>query len=157
MGGGTIIPSKISIHALHAECDRRERAQLQCRDYFNPRTPCGVRPCRLRQGSPCQTNFNPRTPCGVRPAMTVFQNLRRENFNPRTPCGVRLQINANLLKKFPLICISFSFKSTINSIYSHIWDYTHNELGAKDPGISCSLAFRTKIIPSRYLLLYNFL
>ena len=37
---------------------------------FNPRTPCGVRPC---ESSHCNhaTGFNPRTPCGVRPAPLV--------------------------------------------------------------------------------------
>ena len=57
--------------------------------YFNPRTPCGVRPSPYSFLT-CSTNFNPRTPCGVRPYhSTVCQNHR--HFNPRTPCGVRLQ------------------------------------------------------------------
>ena len=78
---------------------------------FNPRTPCGVRPCWLsREYS--QKNFNPRTPCGVRRKTrrrlgrsSIFQSthpLRGAttdmrlpqqhllDFNPRTPCGVRL-------------------------------------------------------------------
>ena len=34
---------KISTHALRAECDYRSKAWRETRDYFNPRTPCGVR------------------------------------------------------------------------------------------------------------------
>ncbi len=33
--------------------------------------------------------FNPRTPCGVRPAPPLTASNSRWNFNPRTPCGVR--------------------------------------------------------------------
>ena len=83
----------VSIHALLAECDGHvprnnktiERFQSthslrsatyktqQAKDLylsFNPRTPCGVRPC---ESSHCNhaTGFNPRTPCGVRPAPLV--------------------------------------------------------------------------------------
>ena len=112
------------------------------KNYFNPRTPCGVRRNIGMQIRFQQRYFNPRTPCGVRPirlrigmtselfqsthsmrsaTSTVFSfSATRSNFNPRTPCGVRPQINANSLKKFPLICISFSFKPTTNNIYSHI-------------------------------------
>ena len=34
-------------------------------------------------------NFNPRTPCGVRPCWHLNE-YSQKNFNPRTPCGVRL-------------------------------------------------------------------
>ena len=34
--------------------------------YFNPRTPCGVRPACAPKCAET-SNFNPRTPCGVRP------------------------------------------------------------------------------------------
>ena len=123
----------VSIHALLAECDGHvprnnktiERFQSthslrsatyktqQAKDLylsFNPRTPCGVRPC---ESSHCNhaTGFNPRTPCGVR--HDIFrgtgdgtkvsihallaecdrtmhgQTLATGSFNPRTPCGVR--------------------------------------------------------------------
>ena len=43
---------------------------------FNPRTPCGVRPCK----SHCRTgrgNFNPRTPCGVRPRHCRAETRKR--------------------------------------------------------------------------------
>ena len=79
-------------------------------NYFNPRTPCGVRR-DFTSPDKGQHDFNPRTPCGVRPpnliicfAVYKFQSthpLRGAtayggvqqthpcNFNPRTPCGVR--------------------------------------------------------------------
>ena len=86
------------------------------RTNFNPRTPCGVRPCQTstylclsefqsthpmrgatrstqtqREG---RTDFNPRTPCGVRPQ--VVGGLSAHGyFNPRTPCGVRLLVIIN--------------------------------------------------------------
>ena len=78
--------------------------------YFNPRTPCGVRPVyrqrvlvfrRFQSTHPLRgatrasafrvsqrQNFNPRTPCGVRPASTAC-SAGGTHFNPRTPCGVR--------------------------------------------------------------------
>ena len=101
----------ISIHAPLAGCDFTSCACRSGFSDFNPRTPCGVRPCWLsREYS--QKNFNPRTPCGVRRKTrrrlgrsSIFQSthpLRGAttdmrlpqqhllDFNPRTPCGVRL-------------------------------------------------------------------
>ena len=40
---GVIRESSVSIHALLAECDRREVPGSDLRFRFNPRTPCGVR------------------------------------------------------------------------------------------------------------------
>ena len=62
--------SKVSIHALLAECD--------------PGPAC-------RRGGPCR--FNPRTPCGVRRAQGGFPARLSRGFNPRTPCGVRLHVS----------------------------------------------------------------
>ena len=55
----------ISIHAPLAGCDRAHCVHRHAVAYFNPRTPCGVRPIARRSliGRP---DFNPRTPCGVR-------------------------------------------------------------------------------------------
>ena len=55
----------ISIHAPRAGCDYMLCSRSRWLSYFNPRTPCGVRPrcCRTRHS---RRNFNPRTPCGVR-------------------------------------------------------------------------------------------
>ena len=56
---------EVSIHALLAECDVTAALQRNGIPSFNPRTPCGVRPCDV--GLVKQDDgFNPRTPCGVR-------------------------------------------------------------------------------------------
>ena len=79
----------ISIHAPLAGCDRDTWLFVRVGDYFNPRTPCGVRrPQPLR--CPMLLYFNPRTPCGVRRAFTALGHVE-PYFNPRTPCGVRQQ------------------------------------------------------------------
>ena len=56
----------ISIHAPRVGCDMPLAQRRSKRSYFNPRTPCGVRPGRgvARHGG--TADFNPRTPCGVR-------------------------------------------------------------------------------------------
>ena len=104
-------PEFQSTHPLRGATDDSSYFRRN-RTYFNPRTPCGVRPPRLgcsQEGC----HFNPRTPCGVR-RLTVscqlsstsrFQSTHPlrgatalpcwpaspwEHFNPRTPCGVRL-------------------------------------------------------------------
>ena len=77
----------ISIHAPLAGCDD---VHIKCSkegNYFNPRTPCGVRPVLKEMVIP-QKNFNPRTPCGVRRARRS-KTASGRHFNPRTPCGVR--------------------------------------------------------------------
>ena len=59
----------------------------QPRSNFNPRSPCGERPCngaRRRQG----IDFNPRSPCGERHQPHAW-NPPRTDFNPRSPCGER--------------------------------------------------------------------
>ena len=56
--------------------------------YFNPRTPCGVRPCAVPRAWGVSRHFNPRTPCGVRPGYPR-RSCASGHFNPRTPCGVR--------------------------------------------------------------------
>ena len=38
----------ISIHAPRAGCDPYNPERLEEQEYFNPRTPCGVRPNALR-------------------------------------------------------------------------------------------------------------
>ena len=102
--------SRISIHAPRAGCDCAHcrggspGAEFQSTHpvrgatvllrgagkkgrYFNPRTPCGVRPREARM--PGETkHFNPRTPCGVR-HRTFWELYYELHFNPRTPCGVR--------------------------------------------------------------------
>ena len=102
----------ISIHAPRAGCDQDEDGNTLTARYFNPRTPCGVRPavgavpykhrCRFQSTHPVRgatlarpvnvlhgLNFNPRTPCGVRPVHGPGPFDGTQDFNPRTPCGVR--------------------------------------------------------------------
>ena len=55
----------ISIHAPHAGCDEMHVCTTIHKRYFNPRTPCGVRPSADGKFQPT-LHFNPRTPCGVR-------------------------------------------------------------------------------------------
>ena len=59
----------ISIHAPLAGCDYSAPfIWIDAAKYFNPRTPCGVRPAGGVHMPMLDPNFNPRTPCGVRPA-----------------------------------------------------------------------------------------
>ena len=103
-------PSRISIHAPRAGCDRNIAFNSARGNDFNPRTPCGVRPTgwnfRIRKhfisihapraGCDRQEQRRdfcryisihaPRAGCDI----TVVVFLRDGNhFNPRTPCGVR--------------------------------------------------------------------
>ena len=57
--------SPISIHAPLAGCDWLHSVPLRPPYYFNPRTPCGVRP-GVHPAAGDDGYFNPRTPCGVR-------------------------------------------------------------------------------------------
>ena len=63
---GSRLSTSISIHAPHvgsdpASCGHRPPFWR----HFNPRSPCGERPCReLRTED--QRHFNPRSPCGER-------------------------------------------------------------------------------------------
>ena len=86
----------ISIHAPLAGCDRREHPASPVHGYFNPRTPCGVRPsCRVETcgGFVVISIHAPLAGCDLLNSalMSSFSN-----FNPRTPCGVRLSCNDTL-------------------------------------------------------------
>ena len=67
----------ISIHAPLAGCDWCSLGKSRSSSYFNPRTPCGVRPGNIR-GKDAQGNFNPRTPCGVRLLPSPKESRRRQ-------------------------------------------------------------------------------
>ena len=56
----------ISIHAPREGCDCQNQGSSSRMDYFNPRTPRGVRRQRVCTISMGNRNFNPRTPRGVR-------------------------------------------------------------------------------------------
>ncbi len=107
-----IIPSliaSISIHASHAGCDSPHARSCPLLRHFNPRIPCGMRPCCQRLG--CRrVDFNPRIPCGMRRKCLQVAALSSISihashagcdlynlifgklylyFNPRIPCGMR--------------------------------------------------------------------
>ena len=88
----------ISIHAPRVGCDGAYVVLTAPLWYFNPRTPCGVRPGGCPGAVIRWPDFNPRTPCGVRlPALPATGATA--DFNPRTPCGVRLlNLNSMSLK-----------------------------------------------------------
>ena len=59
----------ISIHALLAESDDRQRpARPDCQDFY-PRSPCGERRAE-QSGNKVNHNFYPRSPCGERPFLS---------------------------------------------------------------------------------------
>ena len=81
--------TKVSIHALLAECDPDNKRNTKLNDSFNPRTPCGVRLTvtdRVCKGIEFQSTHSLRsaTLSATATATTILC------FNPRTPCGVRL-------------------------------------------------------------------
>ena len=56
--------------------------------HFNPRAPCGARPCSYRMCSR-RAWISIHAPLVGRDYPSVFQNACRTNFNPRAPCGAR--------------------------------------------------------------------
>ena len=106
-----LVLSQISIHAPRVGCDIAVFPPCMGRNYFNPRTPCGVRLFGAEVNS--QTfGFQSTHPVwgatGItRPAWGIIREFQSThpvwgatygvryyfsettNFNPRTPCGVR--------------------------------------------------------------------
>ena len=81
--------TRISIHAPRVGCDLRMASRVLSSIYFNPRTPCGVRPLARATsfpGSPISIHA-PRVGCDALYSSLGVSIL--SNFNPRTPCGVR--------------------------------------------------------------------
>ena len=74
----------ISIHALLAESDAVQSANIDKHDNFYPRSPCGERPEEV-SGDTWQRDFYPRSPCGERQAADI--SARR---------GARISIHALL-------------------------------------------------------------
>ena len=68
----TMLPEKISIHALREEGDRHPCRQSSCWQYFYPRPPRGGRHCLPWRGSNGHRNFYPRPPRGGRPAIQDY-------------------------------------------------------------------------------------
>ena len=84
----------VSIHALLAECDKRRAKRRRSRSCFNPRTPCGVRPCQP-SALPAWLVF--QSTHSLRSATRVLGKVGDTIacFNPRTPCGVRLNTHTS--------------------------------------------------------------
>ena len=89
---------KISIHAPRAGCDGSLAYFISDLPiYFNPRTPCGVRPPYTAQkirAAAFQSTHPMRGATG-RNSCTLLK--KRDYFNPRTPCGVRHDLQSAIL------------------------------------------------------------
>ena len=102
----------ISIHAPLAGCDHQLFQRFQGCLYFNPRTPCGVRPFWTTSAAHRNTfqsthplrgatigfflylhsyRISIHAPLAGCDAARRCRVCRAFNFNPRTPCGVRQQ------------------------------------------------------------------
>ena len=80
---------KISIHAPRAGCDLWMSSRTRGRPPFQSTHPVRGATRAVRPLPSWNGYFNPRTPCGVRPGRGVDYGGGRGHFNPRTPCGVR--------------------------------------------------------------------
>ena len=82
-----IHPTGVSIHALLAECDVFRPPLLSNTRSFNPRTPCGVRPMRIRASfSVMPVSIHALlAECDL---MLTFTDSVCKRFLPRSPCRV---------------------------------------------------------------------
>ncbi len=62
---------------------------------FNPRPPCGERPCQHKRRAAASL-FQSTPPCGERQILLAWVQLFY-NFNPRPPCGERPLIHLDVL------------------------------------------------------------
>ena len=67
--GASCSTSRISTHAPLAGRDTSSPPRSGVQHNFNPRAPCGARPCRMFIFGR-RRYFNPRAPCGARPPRT---------------------------------------------------------------------------------------
>ena len=88
---------------MRGATDRRDGVDRR-RFNFNPRAPCGARPCRA-QWYIGRRRFQSTRP--MRGATACFSRWKRsrKNFNPRAPCGARRSLDRDL-------CNSMPFQST---------------------------------------------
>ena len=110
IGVTAVLRLVISIHAPLAGCDDRPRQVVGVCGYFNPRTPCGVRPAQLNAETSARQfqsthplrgatvdNGTPKAvsiisihaPLAGCDSYCTMPSLQDVYFNPRTPCGVR--------------------------------------------------------------------
>ena len=84
---GIVSGRDVSIHAPRVGRDQQGGCQHGYVFSFNPRAPCGARPC-LASSLYTSCSFNPRAPCGARHP-EVGREGQDPRFNPRAPCGAR--------------------------------------------------------------------
>ena len=77
----------ISIHALLAESDKITYQREINQKNFYPRSPCGERQ-PIEIGPNLINDFYPRSPCGERLRATILEEVILY-FYPRSPCGER--------------------------------------------------------------------
>ena len=139
--------NSISIHAPLAGCDDCARPITASQSYFNPRTPCGVRPLYYNI-TIIQINFNPRTPCGVRllinllvRSISIFQSTHP--LRGATLCSARLADQQSISIHAPLAgCdIDPAFMMTLIPISIHA------PLAGCDPPISRMPIVRSNFNP----------
>ena len=116
-----------STHPLRGATSQHPANQRPERD-FNPRTPCGVRPCAATTLYTCIIYFNPRTPCGVRhvglqqqPGHVAFQSTHPLRGATRVPVdrhAVRLiSIHAPLAGCDALVTVLSAMTGTFQSTH----------------------------------------
>ena len=82
--------ANISIHAAQEGCDWHANGfEDVLTDYFNPRSPRGLRHFITSPEYQFISYFNPRSPRGLRPCSVVCCNKFCAYFNPRSPRGLR--------------------------------------------------------------------
>ena len=96
-----LVMSPISIHAPRAGRDEGQGRKQPALRHFNPRAPCGARPCP-RPPAGCQNNFNPRAPCGARQAgrHRVFRFFRISIHAPRAGRDVMFSVGGTVSTLF---------------------------------------------------------
>ena len=82
--------SRVSIHALLAECDPSPVPRKMSSAGFNPRTPCGVRRVHVLEAV-CEACVSIHALLAECDTGRVASSRKYVCFNPRTPCGVRLR------------------------------------------------------------------
>ena len=99
----TVRARGISIHALLAESDQGYGDVSIHVPHFNPRSPCGERPCPYALPCPGQ-RISIHALLAESDFSFIFPLAARGDFNPRSPCGERQQIPPNWPYRFCLKC-----------------------------------------------------
>ena len=162
---------RISIHAPRAGCDKRAFMSVCAIGYFNPRTPCGVRPSSSIpifvntifqsthpvRGATYFVRFSivggnisihaPRAGCD---GATLVIVVLMPNFNPRTPCGVRLE--QSVVKT---VLLQFQSTHPVRGATGSKGDYTPSDLfqsthPVRGATISCPLRCRSSRFQSTH-------